>query len=125
LNHAYQLRREYGELSNQISDLYWLGRLRLAQDQVQAALSYTQQAVNQLDALPTDFHIWELPEVLFGHAQALQANGKADEAAFYIQRAYGELMLFANQIDGPSVRQSFFDLPPNAQIIQAWEALGK
>ncbi len=121
--HAYQLRHEHGEIANEISDLHWLGRLRLAQGQPQAALAHTRQAIHQLETLPTDFYVWEVADVFFGHAQALAANGDADAAAVYFQRAHAELLRFAEQIDDPSVRASLFAYPLYARIVQAWQTL--
>jgi tetratricopeptide (TPR) repeat protein len=125
LDLAFERRHQTGERSNQISDLHWLGRLKLAQGDAGAALAYSKRAVDEINLLSTDFHVWEIEDVYYGHSRALAANGAGEEAAWYLQRAYGELVLFAQQIDEPEVRRSFFEYPVNAQIVQTWEAQRK
>lgn len=122
---AYRLRRASGEVQNQVSDLTWLGRLRLAQAEPAAALEYSGQAIAQLDGLWGEFYVWEMPDVLLVHAEALAANGDSASATVYLRRAYDTLMQFAAQIDSPTVKQEFLAYPPNAAVIAAAQLAGR
>lgn len=121
LSHAYELRRESGEVQNQISDLTWLGRLRLAQGEPDAALKHTTQAIVQLESLWGEFYVWEMPDVFMGHADALAANNDGTHAKAYLQRARDTLVQFAAQIHDSSVRDIYLAYPVNARILAAWE----
>jgi hypothetical protein len=121
LRRAYRIRRESGERQNQINDLIWLARLRLAQGRAATALGHTRQGMTLLESLWDEVYIWEMPDVFMGHAEALAANGDLPQAHAYVQRAYATLMRFAAQIGDPAVRQIFFDYPTNARLVVAWE----
>jgi tetratricopeptide (TPR) repeat protein len=123
LQHAYRLRREHGEVHNQISDLAWLGRLHLARGQPAQALAYTTDAVTQLEALSGQTSVWELPDVLFGHAEALAAGQRLEEARHYLQRAHdGLLHFYQHQIDDDETRQVFLNYFLNARLLTAWRS---
>jgi len=121
LCHAYRLRQESGELQNLISNLIWLGRLRLAQGRPAAALEHSSQAIAQLESLWGEVYVWEMPDVFLGHAEALAANGDIAGSKAYLQRAYDTLLQFAAQIQDPSVKQVFLSHPTNARLVAAWE----
>jgi DNA-binding SARP family transcriptional activator len=121
LRQAYRVRQESGERQNQINDLVWLGRLRLAQGRAAAALRHTRQAMDYLAALWEEVYLWEMPDILLGHAEALAANGDLAESHAYVQRAHTTLIRFAAQIRDPMVRQTFFEHPTNAHLVGTWE----
>jgi tetratricopeptide (TPR) repeat protein len=121
LTRAHDLRQESGELQNQISDLVWLGRLRLAQGRPADALALTSQAVAMLDALWGEFWVWQMPDVFVAHAEALIACGDEPAAPAYLERAYATLMQFAAQISDPAVRDGLLAHPPYARVITAQE----
>ncbi|MCB0196143.1 MAG: hypothetical protein KDJ65_29600, partial [Anaerolineae bacterium] len=116
LQHARQLRLTAGERQNQVSDLAWLGRLALAQGEIKTALTHTTQAVTQLDTFHGEFYVWEQPDVLMCHAEALAAAGNAAEALAVAQRAQETLHRFAQQIDDPHVLAQFMAYPTHARI---------
>ncbi|HET9223556.1 MAG TPA: hypothetical protein VFO07_13675, partial [Roseiflexaceae bacterium] len=118
---AYRVRRQCGERQNQVSDLVWLGRVRLAQGRPAAALKHTCQAMALLESLWEEIYVWEMPDVLLGHAEALAANGDLVESHAYVQRAHARMMRFTAQIRDPEVRQTFFEHPTNARLVAAWE----
>jgi tetratricopeptide (TPR) repeat protein len=122
LCHSRRLRREAGELQNQISDLTWLGRLRMAQARPDLALEHTGQAIAQLESLWGDFYVWEMQDVFLAHAEALAATGDATGARTYLQRAHETLMTFSAQIQDPEVRANFPAHKHNARIVAGWEA---
>jgi DNA-binding SARP family transcriptional activator len=122
IDRAYELRLESGEVHNQISDLAWLGRLRLAEGDAAAALSHTAHGMSLLDSLQGEYWAWEMPDIYFVHAQALAANGVHDDAGRFLQRAYDCLIEFSAQIADPSVRESYLAFPTNEHIIAAWNA---
>lgn len=121
LQRAYELRRESGELQNQISDLGWLGRLALARRDPARALEFTQRAMTQLDALWGEFYVWEMPDVFYTHAEALAANGELGLAAQAVERAYETLIEFAGQIQDAQVKHNFLTHPTNTRILKARE----
>ncbi|GAB4443659.1 MAG: hypothetical protein Kow0031_25950 [Anaerolineae bacterium] len=116
LQHARQLRLTAGERQNQVSDLAWLGRLALARDDTSTALTYTAQAIAQLDAFHGEFYVWEQPDVLMSRAEALAATGRKAEALTLAQRAKETLVSFAQQIEDPAVLAQFMTHPTNARI---------
>jgi tetratricopeptide (TPR) repeat protein len=122
LRRAYLLRRETGERQNQVNDLVWLGRLQLARGRPAVALRYTCQGIKQLESLWEEVYLWEMPDILLGHAEALAANGDLCESRAYVQRAHATLMLFAAQIRDPAVRRVFFEHPTNAHLVAVWES---
>lgn len=64
-------------------------------------------------------------EIFFRHSQALAANGRQDEAAEYLQRAYDEMMRKYNLIPRDShFRQTYLEnIPLHREISAAKEAL--
>jgi DNA-binding SARP family transcriptional activator len=121
LQRACQLRQANGELANHISDLAWLGRLRLSQANPAGALAHTAEAMRRLDALMGEHYVWEMQDVYFAHAESLSANGEPGQAQVYIGRAHETLIQFAAQIEDPATLQAFMDYPTNARIVQAWK----
>jgi tetratricopeptide (TPR) repeat protein len=122
LERAYQLRIESGEVHNQISDLTWLGRLRLAEGNASDALTHTTHGMSLLESLQAEYWAWEMPDVYVVHAQALAANGEDAESRRFLQRAYDSLVEFSTQIVDRSVRESYLTFPTNHAIITAWHA---
>jgi hypothetical protein len=117
-----RLRLESGEAQNQIVDLAWMGRLRLAQGRVDEALSFTTRAVDQLASLGDDLFVWELPVIFSLHAETLAAADDSLESWRYAKLAYDSLMRFAGQMADPAVREIFLSIPFNARIIAAGTA---
>jgi hypothetical protein len=124
LQHAYRLRHEHGEAHNRISDLAWLGRLALAREQPLAALEHTTNAVEQLQKLwgQAQTWVWELPDVLLCHAEALAAANYPVEGQHYLQRAYEAHTQFFQQIDDDQTRHAYSNYPINARLLSAWQA---
>jgi tetratricopeptide (TPR) repeat protein len=116
---AYQRRRQSGEAQNVVSDLAWLGRLRLAQGRAPEALQHTTAAVRQMEEAQGEYYVWETPDVYLCHAEALVAVGRNAEADAYIERAYQALQEFAAQINDPAVKQTFLAQWTPARIVQA------
>ncbi|MDJ0752107.1 MAG: AAA family ATPase [Ardenticatenaceae bacterium] len=116
LQKARQTRILTGEVQNQVSDLAWLGRLALAQGNVQEALKLTDQAVSQLDNFYGEFYVWEQPDVLRCRAEALAAAGQFAAAETIAQRARITLQRFADQIDDPVLRKGYFAYRRNAAV---------
>lgn len=116
---ALALRRGSGESQNQIMDLVWHGRLRLAQGRPQEARVYTEQAMEQLAALGDDVFVWELPDVLSGHAEVLEANGDWDGAQRYKLLAHHALQTFVAQMGDPDVKAQYLSLRTNQRVIAA------
>lgn len=121
LEHAYRLRQDHGEAQNQVSDLAWLGRLALGQGQPAQALEYTTEAIERLEALSGQVRVFEMQDVFMSHAEALAAAGYCEEAIVYVQRAYDDLVQFAEQIVDSQVKRVFLTSHLNARIISAWE----
>jgi class 3 adenylate cyclase/tetratricopeptide (TPR) repeat protein len=62
-------------------------------------------------------------EILFRHSQALAANLRDDEAAVFLQRAYGEMMRKHDLIPaGSPYRRTYLDIKLHRQILAAHEA---
>jgi DNA-binding SARP family transcriptional activator/tetratricopeptide (TPR) repeat protein len=119
--HARRLRQQSGETQNLVSDLAWLGRLRLAQKRPAEALHETAVAVQQVEAAQGQFYVWETPDVYLCHAEALLANGRSAAAQTAIQAAYDALQAFAAQIKDPAVKASFMAHWTSVRIIEAKE----
>jgi DNA-binding SARP family transcriptional activator/tetratricopeptide (TPR) repeat protein len=122
LHYAYQLRHKSGQAQNLISDLAWLGRLRLAQSRPAEALQSTSEALTRLEALREQVRVWETSDIFLCHAETLAAAGQEAQAKIYIQHAYQDLMQFAEQISDPQVKQNFLDAPLNVRIFTARES---
>jgi DNA-binding SARP family transcriptional activator len=116
---ARQCRQESGEAQNQISDLLWLGRLRLAQNRPHEGLALMDTAVAQLEAGAADYYVYEAWDVYWGQAEALAALGQAEQAARVVQRAYEMLLAFAAQITDDGRRHAFLASWRLAQLLQA------
>jgi tetratricopeptide (TPR) repeat protein len=121
LRYALQSRRQSGELANLITDLAWLGRLSLAQDQPGTALEYTSRAIAELAKAAGEVYVWEMPDVFLCHAEALAANGRYPEARNALQRAYDTLTGFTQQIQDPQVKERFLNYRVNRRLIAAWQ----
>ncbi len=119
--HARRLRQQSGETQNLVSDLAWLGRLRLAQGRPAEALQQTTTAVAHIEAAQGEYYVWETPDVYLCHAEALLANGQAAEAQTAINTAYNALQQFAAQIGDTAVKESFLAHWTSARIIEAKE----
>jgi DNA-binding SARP family transcriptional activator len=119
--HARSLRQQSGETQNLVSDLAWLGRLRLAQGRPAEALTETAAAIRHIEAAQGEYYVWETPDVYLCHAEALLANGRAAEAQTAIQTAYDVLQQFAAQIGDTAVKESFLAHWTSARIIEANE----
>lgn len=87
LEEAARLRRETGERANQVSDLAWLGRLRLARGDVPGALSLTERAVSEMETLKEEAWVFEAWDIYRAHAKVLVAQGNPEEAARFEQLA--------------------------------------
>jgi hypothetical protein len=120
LRYALQNRQQSGELSNQASDLAWLGRLLLAQEQPTAALDYTSQAMALVEKLQGEAYVWEMPDLFLCHAETLSASGDHAEAEVYIRRAYETLLQFAAQINDPQVKERFLAHPISTRVLSSW-----
>jgi predicted ATPase/DNA-binding SARP family transcriptional activator len=118
---AYQRRRQSGEAQNVVSDLAWLGRLRLAQGRAPEALQHTTAAVRQMEEAQGEYYVWETPDVYLCHAEALLAVGRNAEAGAYIERAYQALQEFAAQIKDSALKESFLLHWSSARIREARE----
>lgn len=116
LQQAQQLRLASGERQNQVSDLVWLGRLALAQNDTAVALENTAQAIAQLDAFQGEFYVWEQPDVLLCRAEALAAAGQQLAARVAAQQAHACLHQFAQQITDPDVLVQFLAYPLNVRV---------
>jgi len=119
--HARSLRRQSGETQNLVSDLAWLGRLRLAQGRPAEALPETAAAVQQIEAAQGEYYVWETPDVYLCHAEALLANGRSAEAQTTIKTAYDALQQFAAQIGETAVKETFMAHWTSVRIIEAHE----
>jgi tetratricopeptide (TPR) repeat protein len=87
LEEAARLRRDSGERANQVSDLAWLGRLRLARGDVSGALSLTERAVSEMATLKEEAWVFEAWDIYRAHAKVLTAQGNPAEAARFEQLA--------------------------------------
>jgi DNA-binding SARP family transcriptional activator len=119
---ARDCRQESGEAQNLVSDLLWLGRLRLAQERPEEALRLLSAAVNQLEAGAADYYVYESWDVYFSQAEALAALGQADQANTWVRRAYETLLAFAVQIPDDSRRRSFLTARPLVRLLMAYAA---
>ncbi len=117
--HALELRRLHVELTNQISDLAWLGRLRLVQGQIDQALTLTEEAIARLAAVQSEGQVWEVWDIWMCHAEVLAAVGKSAEAAEVLQRSHAGLLEFAAKISDLKIRQVFLHSFLNARILAA------
>ena len=116
LKQAEELRLTHNEQQNQVSDLAWLARLALAQGKPDLALSQTIQAIAKLDAFQGEFYVWEQPDVLMAHAEALAANGQQDAALAVARQAWETMCQFAQQIKDTAVLAQFMAYPANQRI---------
>ena len=116
LRQAQELRLTSGERQNQVSDLAWLGRLALAQGDMDAALQHTAQAIEQLDAFHGEFYVWEQPDVLMCRVEALAAAGEMTQASAIARRAQADMRQFAQQIDDPAILAQYLAYPLNAKV---------
>ncbi|MCI0394874.1 MAG: AAA family ATPase [Chloroflexi bacterium] len=121
LKYAFQVRQERGEAQNHVTDLAWMGRLSLAQENVSAGVTYTTEAVRQLEAL-TGVYLWDTADIYFCHAEALTAAGRPEEAHIAVQRAYEELTRSVEKIPDPAARQSFLSFLHYARIVAAYQS---
>jgi DNA-binding SARP family transcriptional activator len=119
--HARSLRRQSGETQNLVSDLAWLGRLRLAQGRPAEALHETAAAVQQIEAAQGEYYVWETPDIYLCHAETLLANGRSAEAQTAIKTAYDSLQQFAAQVEDTAVKETFLAHWTSARIIEAKE----
>ena len=87
LEEAARLRRDSGERANQVSDLAWLGRLRLARGDVSGALSLTERAVFEMATLKEEAWVFEAWDIYRAHAKVLATQGNPVEAARFEQLA--------------------------------------
>ncbi len=117
--YARSLRRQSGETQNLVSDLAWLGRLRLAQGRPAEALTETAAAIRHIEAAQGEYYVWETPDVYLCHAEALLANGRSAEAQAAIKTAYDALQQFAAQIGETAVKEGFLAHWTSACIIEA------
>jgi tetratricopeptide (TPR) repeat protein len=118
---AHAIRRETGQQQNIVSDLAWLGRLKVAEARVDQALDLTALAIEKLEAGRGAFYVWQTPDVYLSRAEALGAAGRAEEARAAIQRAYEELQAFLTQISDADNRQRVLDSAASRRVMTAWE----
>jgi transcriptional regulator with XRE-family HTH domain/tetratricopeptide (TPR) repeat protein len=121
LEQARCLRQRWGELQNQVSDLAWLGRLRLSQGRVKESVAYTTAAVEQLEASLDEYYVFETPDVFLCHAESLAAADREPETSGFIRRAYAALQQFAGQIRDPRVRENYLNYWISRRILEAWQ----
>jgi hypothetical protein len=119
--YAFELRQRMGETQNLINDLAWMGRLWQAKGLFAHALSQTTEAVVRLEAAREQVYVVDTCDMYMAHAEALAANGRLAESLVVLQQAYTELMQFAEQIQDPEVRQSYFRYLHIARIVEAWQ----
>jgi tetratricopeptide (TPR) repeat protein len=74
------------------------------------ALEFTHQAILSLAQGEVSDEV--IPEIYYAHALALEANGEADQALAYLQRAYQHLLALAAQLEDEPARQAFFNCNP-------------
>ncbi|MFN8457636.1 MAG: AAA family ATPase [Anaerolineae bacterium] len=120
--HAYQIRREHGQAQNQLNDLAWMGRLRLAQGQPAEALSYTTEAVEHMELLWGQVYVFERWDVFMAHAEALAVAGQQAAALTYVQRAYEALLKFAHQISDATTKRHFLATYLSSRIVNAYNS---
>jgi hypothetical protein len=92
--------------------------LHLALGQATEALVHSTAALRLAETWPA------LPEsILFVHARALRAAGRAAEASDFLTRAHRLVQHVAEQIPSPALRQSWLqDVWVNREIAQDWAA---
>lgn len=102
-------RQQTGELSNQVSDLAWLGRLRRLQGQLDQAFSLTSAAVQRLEALRGECYVWESADVFVAYVEVLVAlGGRPAEVAHYRQLAAEAAHFLAQQLTDPEMVAQFY-----------------
>jgi hypothetical protein len=118
-DHAHQCRQESGETQNLVSDLLWLGRLRLAQGRLEEAQDWVTTARTQLEIGAQDYYVYEGWDVYLGQAEVLDAQGHKAEAAASLHQAYHALLAFAAQIPAGDRRAVFLSARPLARLLAA------
>ncbi|MCB9134495.1 MAG: AAA family ATPase [Anaerolineales bacterium] len=104
---ATRLRGKTGEQSNQISDLSWLARLRLARGEVETATELTTQAIQRMIELTPEAWVFEKWDVYRTHAAVLAARGYKASAAQYNQLADEAIASMADQTPDAATREGF------------------
>lgn len=98
-------------------------RLALMQDQIEAALDDSTQAVTYLERIGT-MPALRTEEVLYYHYCVLQRAGRAIEALDYLKRAHTVLQKKAETISNQEYRRSFLErVPVSRAILSALNAL--
>lgn len=105
---ARQIRLATGEQQNQVSDLAWLARLALAQNDNALADTLSAEAMALLAAFASEFYVWEQPDVLMSRAEVLSRMGHKQDALAVAQEAQATLHRFAAQIEDATVRQTYY-----------------
>ncbi len=113
---ARQIRLATGEQQNQVSDLAWLARLAMAQNDNALADTLSAEAMALLAAFAGEFYVWEQPDVLMTRAEVLNRLGHEQDALLVAQKAQATLHHFAAQIEDATVRQTYFCYWLNARI---------
>ena len=107
LEEAAALRQKSGERANHVSDLAWLGRLRLARGDVSGALSLTQRAMSEIETLKEEAWVFEAWDVFRTRTEALTVKGEMAEAARYRQLADEAIQRIAAQAPDKPTRKGF------------------
>jgi predicted ATPase len=88
----------------------------LANDQIEAAVGYSSQAVDYLEKMGT-LPALRTEEVLFNHYRVLRAAGKEAEGRPYLEQAYAVLQKKAASISEDAYRKSFLERVPLSRAI--------